>query len=359
MKQKLIVTDKRYCVIVFFIVLSANLFAQEIVNDDDKLHWWGDVPGFYNQQHKVSLQLVDEVLDKYPPSPVEPLERKMAMLLLDNVLHEDSAAIRPSVQDFLKRRISNSIGQLKETNVDKGALIWKLYNHGFVVRTNSVTIAFDLVPGNPWRGAGFQVDKEVFQELIDECDVLFISHHHGDHANVWVAQSFINDGKPVIAPQDVWNGRPIHDQITHLDRIADKSQTVKLRSGEKLDVINYPGHQGANIPNNLVVVTSPEGITFAHTGDQSGPEKEWEWIDKIGNQKHVDVLFPNCWTPDLPRMIKGVNPELVITGHENEMGHSIDHRESNWLSYTRLKESSRPFILMTWGEHYRYNNNQK
>jgi hypothetical protein len=53
-------------------------------------------------------------------------------------------------------------------------------------------------------------------------------------------------------------------------------------------------------------------------------------------------------------VVKGFNPKLVMTGHENEMGHTIDHRESNWLTYTRLKGSPIPFLLLTCGESYLY-----
>ncbi len=75
--------------------------------------------------------------------------------------------------------------------------------------------------------------------------------------------------------------------------------------------------------------------------------------------------MPNCWTSDIVRVVKGFNPALVITGHENEMGHTIDHREPYWLTYQRREGSDRfggsselgyntPLILMTWGESYHY-----
>lgn len=336
------------------ILLGSLVICAQEINDDEKLHWWDDIDGFYNQQHKVTLKLVDEALLKYPPDLDEPLERKMAMLMLDGVLHEEAAPQRPAVQDFLKRRIGAAIREISATEIEEGAMIWKLYNHGFVVRTPSVTIGFDLVPGNPWMEGDFQLDNAAYQPLLAECDILFISHRHGDHANQWVAESFIDSGKPVIAPPEVWDSLAIHESILHLRREAFTRQEVKLPDGVKLSVVVYPGHQGAEIQNNLVVLTTPEGISLAHTGDQSGPEDEWEWLDKIGDYHQTDILLPNCWTPDILRMIRGVAPALVITGHENEMGHTVDHRESNWLTYTRLKGAVSPYILMTWGESYYY-----
>jgi hypothetical protein len=77
------------------------------------------------------------------------------------------------------------------------------------------------------------------------------------------------------------------------------------------------------------------------------------------------VILPNCWTTDIARAVRGFDPELVITGHENEMGHTIDHREPYWLTYQRQTGSDRsggsrlvgydkPLLVMTWGESYHY-----
>ncbi len=342
-----------YYALIFFILNSAVLSGQN--KDNEKLQWWGDIDGFINQQDKITLGLVKEALSKYPPSYEEPLERKMAMLMLDGVLHEEKAAYRPSVQNFLRERIASAIKELQEANIKEGAMIWKLYNHGFIVRTASVTFGFDLVRAHSAKAEGFAIDDEAMELLIDQCDALFISHRHRDHGDIWVAQLFIDKGKPVVAPPEVWNKQPIHEKITHLKREANTIQILNIQNGKQvLKVINNPGHQGSDIENNVPLVFTPEGMSFAQTGDQSGPKDDWNWIDKIGFQNRVDVLFPNCWTPDIQRMIRGFKPQLIITGHENEMGHTIDHRESNWLTYIRLKGTKIPFLLLTWGESFHY-----
>ncbi len=340
------------CVVLFLMAHSAILAQNE---NSEKLNWWGDIEGFMNQQDKITLGLVEEALSKYPPSYEEPLERRMAMLMLDGVLHERLAAFRPSVQDFLRKRIALAIKELQQTDVGKGAMIWKLYNHGFIVRTASVTFGFDLVRAHSAKADGFLIDNKSMAMMIDQCDALFISHRHRDHADLWVAQSFLDQGKPVVAAPEVWKDESIHKKITHLERVSNKIHALKIQKGkQQLKVINNPGHQGSDIENNVPLVFTPEGMSFAQTGDQSGPMGDWDWIDTIGAQNPVDVLFPNCWTPDIHRMIEGFQPQLVITGHENEMGHTIDHRESNWLTYTRLKGSLTPFLVLAWGESYHY-----
>ncbi len=320
---------------------------------------------FLNNQAEALLSQANEVFANHPPDWPEPTSRRSAFLLMDGVLHDEYAPLRPPVQDFFKTRMKEAIDEIEQTEIMDGARIWKLYNHGFLIRTQSVTIGFDLVRGKSVRVEEFSIGDSDMERLINQCDVLFISHYHGDHAEEWVAQSFIDQGKPVVAPPAVWKDKPIFEHITHLEREPHTVQTLPVQGGQqKLKVVVYPGHQGANIENNVSLVITPEGFSFSQMGDQSNDD-DFEWIDEVGNHHLVDVLMPNCWTTDIVRVAKGFNPAIIITGHENEMGHTIDHREPYWLTYQRRDGSDRfggsrdvgydtPLILMTWGESYHY-----
>ena len=90
-----------------------------------------------------------------------------------------------------------------------------------------------------------------------------------------------------------------HDRITHLKRVAEIPQRLKLRNSS-LDLIVYPGHQMKSIDNNVYLVTTPEGIALAHLGDQINEGDfmiDYDWIDKVGLNHRVDVLMPNACTP--------------------------------------------------------------
>jgi hypothetical protein len=278
----------------------------------------------------------------------------MALLMIDNVLHDPAAPERLAVKKFFHSRMELVLRGLTENHVQTGAMIWKLYNHGFIVRTSTVTIAFDLVTGRSAGAEGFPIPDALVEQIVRHCDVLFISHRHGDHADIRVAQAFIDLDRPVVAPPEVWAGKPIHRRITHLERAPLKTQELSIQNGERLlEVILYPGHQGRDIPNNVPLVFTPEGISFSQTGDQSNAE-DFSWIDEVAGNHAVDVLMPNCWTTDIARMIRGFDPELVVTGHENELGHSVDHREPFWMTYDLLRESVAPFLLLSWGESFHY-----
>lgn len=338
--------------LIFVFYVSA--LGQQNVNPDTQKQWWGNVDGYINQQDKVSLNLVTKALQNYPPSVNDNLERRMAYLLIDNVLHEEKAPCRPAVQFFFRQRIVDAIEQIRTEKVKNGAMIWKLYNHAFVVKTASVTIGFDIQRGVVGV-KDFSLDNDQISRLADVVDILFISHSHDDHADMSVAEIFIKKNKPVVTTPDLWTGTAIYDKIKHLERISEKTQEIALPcKGFKLKVINYPGHQESLI-NNVYLVMTSEGLSFLHSGDQMNKE-DFSWIDHIGEKHKVDVAMINSWAlyPE-QRVEKGFHPRIIIPGHENELAHSIDHREPYWLNDVRLGDKSVfPWVQMVWGEKYHY-----
>ena len=112
---------------------------------------------FLNNQAEALLYQTGNILSDYPPGWPEPAPRRSALLLLDGVLHDVYAPQRPPVQNFFKTLIKKAIDEIEQTKIINGARIWKLYNHGFLVRTKSVTIGFDLVSGKSVRVEEFSM----------------------------------------------------------------------------------------------------------------------------------------------------------------------------------------------------------
>lgn len=193
------------------------------------------------------------------------------------------------------------------------------------------------------------ISDEMMQALVARCDIMFLSHNHPDHIDPEVVKMFTDRGKQVVAPA---NSLKENKQVTHIrsEQIIDREFEV---DGGKLRVKILPGHQSELI-NNIHVVTTPEGLTFAQTGDQYS-EEDLEWLLNVKTKiPALDVLLINCWANRMSDAIEGFGPKLVITGHENELGHTIDHRESYWASFMKLENIARPNCLMTWGETYWY-----
>lgn len=319
---------------------------------------------YLNRQAAVFLDTVQSILHKYPPVLKEGKERSYAKLLMDAVFHEKYAAFRKPAQDFFHSQNSRLVQELENTKIKEEARIWKVYDMGFIVRTKTVTIGFDLVSGITSGSVEFALPTELLDRMVSQCDLLFISHRHADHAEKIVAERFIKAGKPVISPEQVWRGDSIAKPIIHLDRIAEKRHQIKLSGNRTLSVIVYPGHQMQSTDNNVVLVTTPDGITMAHTGDEINEGDfmpDFEWIDQVAKNHQVDILMPNAWTMDICRIVKGFDPALVLPGHELELGHTVWDRLPYWgddayleLNYKELKNSKYPVVALIWGESFTF-----
>ena len=361
------------------VLLAVPCFAQADaldphLNDADN--------AYLDRQAGALLGEVERTLEELQPQVPEPRARRLALLVIDGVLHETYAPARKPVQDFYHRSMENLLQSLESSKPTEGAYIWKLYNHGFIVRTPSVTLAFDVNNGpdtfrikdpekGPISGAcpSFPMGGDWVEAVAAQCDVLFVSHRHADHAVEQVASAFLDAGKPVVAPEDVFEGMPLHERITHLKREAHAMQSLSIQDGRRtLDLVVYPGqqYQGSGVPNNVVLAFTPEGMSFAHNGDQINdpyPEyqEDYKWIDKVHEHHRVDVLMTNCWLNDIYRLTKGFDPRLVLPSHQNELRHELYDRVPYWgdseylqLTYPELLASSYPVLVLTWGERYHY-----
>ncbi len=352
-----------FILIILTTLTVATATAQQQAHIDTCLTQRDDA--YMNRQSKALLGEVAATLREYPPQYPVQKPRWLALLLMDAVMHDKYAAFRPPVQQFFHKQVEQALKEIETTKVEEGAMIWKFYDMGFIVRTKSVTLAFDLTRATSSDSKGFALNNDIMQRLVDQCDALFISHRHDDHADMWVAGAFIDAGKPVVAPPQVWKKLPIHAAITHLERESHKKQPLKIKNGDiTLDVVIYPGHQMSKTENNVSLIYTPEGITVSHLGDQINEGDfivDYAWIDEVAKYHKVDIFLPNCWTNELYRIVLGFDPELVIPGHENELGHPVWDRVPFWgdseylqLTYPELKASDYPLILMTWGESYHY-----
>lgn len=301
--------------------------------------YWRNPGGYIRHQADVVLGLVDRTLQSNPAVPNPSAERQLALAALDAIAHDTANDDSPELHAFMDTRIGRVLEQLKGKAPRKGLEIFKLYNDGFIVRSRSVTLGFDLCGT---RGKVKWIPDSLMQELVGRCDALFISHRDPDHADANVVRMAAGRGIPVYAPEDY-----DHPAVKHVreDFSAGKVQVQLL-----------PGHQD-NLQNNIYVVTFPEGMTAAHCGDQYKRE-DLPWLKTVSTQltRPLDVLIIDCWALELKETIQGFAPRLVVFGHENEMGHTIDHREAFWLTQHKLDTMALPVpgVILCWGEGYRY-----
>lgn len=336
--------------IVYMGVISASLsipvgVAAQEKNSIEKSTFWGNSEAYLNKQAFQMFDLVDQALTENPPVPGAPMIRKLALYNLDAMLHETKYDNGEPLNDFITSRINKVIADLANP-VKKGMKVYKIYNDGFIARTGSVTLAFDVV-----RGACQSknlISDAFIQQIVDHCDVLFLTHNHGDHVDPVVVEMFLKAGKTVVAPTNVL---PANKDIQHerSDKMIDKK--MKLGKNKNIRIKIFPGNQSELI-NNIYVVTTDEKKTIAHIGDQYNKE-DMEWIVNINKSiPQPDALIVNCWTHRMSDLVDGFNPKLVVTGHENEMGHTIDHREAFWLTFQKMEKISKNYLVMGWGEWF-------
>ncbi|MCX6610506.1 MAG: MBL fold metallo-hydrolase [Acidobacteria bacterium] len=299
-----------------------------------------------------SLSWVEDMLARQPQynfsagklqTPEAALHRA-ALIRLDDVLHIDSAPDKALIHDWYRNRMLATAKRIANTK----ATVTKLYDHGWFVQTPSTRFAIDLVGGAP-RNAKFQMSEEALDLFVKSADALFISHWHSDHADPVVARKFLAHNKPVVAPADVFRDEPdLQKRLTVPERSLTKASTFG-----KLSVIAFPGHQGKDVINNCYLFRSAEGLTIQHTGDQSNDD-DFAWIDQIHKSHRVDIFLPNCWTPQPLRFCAGVKPKLILPGHENEMAHTVPHREDWTQTFTRFEGCQGLMLPLCWGEEVIY-----
>lgn len=333
-------------ILIIFCLLSVSF--QALAQDKKKAtngEFWGKSEAYLHKQAFQMFGLIDEALTQNPPVVGAPMVRKLALYNLDAMLHETKYDNTEPFNNFVDSRMQKLLVELNNP-VKKGLKIFKVYNDGFIARTQSTTIAFDIVRGSI-QGKEI-VSEEYIKQIVEHCDILFITHNHGDHADRLVANLFVEAGKPVIAPTNIWAD---DESIQHLrsDKIIDKE--IALKNGKKLQVKILPGHQ-SELMNNIYVITTEEKKTVVQTGDQYHKE-DINWLMNIHQEiPRPDALLVNCWTHRMNDLVEGFAPKFVITGHENEMGHTIDHREAFWLTFQKMEEIKRNYVVMGWGEWF-------
>ena len=334
--------------LILLALISSTIIASAQQKSAEPVAFWGKEDAYLLKQASHMFNLVDEALTENPPVVGAPMARKLALYNLDAMLHEVKYDNTEPFCNFIDSRIGKVIEDMKSP-VKRGVKIYKIYNDGFVVRTKSANIAFDVVRG-ACKGQQLLSDEQV-DAIVDKCDVLFLSHNHGDHVDKYVVNRFIEAGKPVVAASEIL---PNLDGVTHYrseSEILDKE--VKLKSGEELQVKIFPGHQSPMMCN-IYVVTTPDKYTVAHTGDQYD-KNDMEWIAEIKEKApKIDALMINCWSYQIGDAIKGFDPRYVLSGHENEMGHTIDHREAFWLTFQKLEPVQHDYVVMSWGEWFSF-----
>ncbi len=295
--------------------LDLFLNAQKLQAESSEYAWIQDTHDF-----------VDRLLKKYPSELSDggrcSLERKMLLLLRDYPMHVDNKpadapqalkdAYASSIKELYSSAEHEALAWLKKGSKSKKLEIFKVYNMGFLFRTEGKVCAVDV----QWSGS-----EEEIAEFASLIDVFFVTHPHGDHYDKPVLEAVIKAGKQLVMPNDLLPGIESEYKL-----VIDKDCPEKMDLGV-LSFESRMGNQGAKIPCNVYLISMGRW-NIVHNGDNSVDEAEHYLA-----QKEADVLVAACWNKikDTMDHLKA-NPEnsncVYLSSHENEKGHTVDHRES-------------------------------
>ena len=309
--------------------------------------YWRNPDGYLNDQTQVLLRHIDATLQQEPPTATPSAARQLALAALDAVTHEPRWDTSAVLHSFLDLRIGRALEKL-QLPARKGLEVFKLYNDSFIVRTRSTSVGFDICGT---RGKNIIIGDELLHNILSHCDILFISHKDPDHADRRVVKMALELEIPVYGPEDC-----TIEGVRHVRQEDFATVTLSDRKGRSLKVQPLPGHQD-DLQNNIYVVTMPEGYSVVQTGDQWRRD-DLPWLTKVSEKlaKRPDLLIIDCWAMEMEQTIRAFNPRRVLAGHENELGHTIDHREALWLTQYKFDTMALPMpcFVAAWGESLRF-----
>lgn len=294
-----------------------------------------------SQKYAPVFKALTTWLETAPAPGVKQKTRETKLKTIDEPMMVEDASKLKCIGTFFHARMDSFLDAYLKSKTGEDVLIWKLYNHGEIIQTKDISIALDLIEGFD----EIEWDPKKMKQLVENVDVLMISHKHGDHADKRVVDLFVKAGRPVIVPELFW---PDYKDNKYLTVVRD--DTVEF-PGAKVRV--FPSFQKETL-NNVYLVKTNSGKTIMHLGDNNNIfNAGHEWFRKFKTPINVDVLIPNIWSPDLASLVKYVVPGKILSSHEHELGHKPSGRRTYGYVYGVLKTINLPYYVPAWGEPVR------
>lgn len=332
-------------------------FADRIASQTDTTSWIDETIRF------CEAQLAKTQGRTHPDE-----ERRRAFMLLDYPLHVDNyaptttkdeiAAYERAVTGYMRRTIARVLREVRAAKVAPGTLrAWHVYNMAYVLKGERKTVLIDFTPypffdrQTPWTDD----DWQAFAELGD---LLVITHPHRDHSSYPLMRRLRALGKPLILPcemRDRETGEEFKagEGVVVLDRDHDKPVDV---GGVRF--WNFMGNQGAGVPCNTYLIDI-DGVRIADNGDNGVKTSEW----KLAKCPSADLIISSTWSyvtniVSACKSTPGFDPKraIFLPSHENEVMHSVPHRESYREMYTSKVRLGCPgfawprVMPLAWGE---------
>lgn len=302
----------------------------------------------------------------------------------DTITPEEMKAFNDMVIGYARGARDRVLKQVRAARVPSGQLwIWRIYNMAFLIKGPRHTVAVDLTErpqlvakpyreilkdfnaemkkGKTFKDFDFHVgapraweDKD-WEAVADLVDLAVITHPHGDHTSVPFVNAMVKRGKPMVMPCSKYCMTELSG-VTVFDK--DNSEPVDVAG---VGIRNFRGFQD-NVPCNVYVLDI-DGVRVVDNGDNYDRGKE----KLLAGVPPADVIIASTWNNvhhvlSCVQQAKGFDAgrAAFIPAHENELGHSVNHRESYHEMYSldgRLGKLNFPLkrtFPLGWGECLKY-----
>ena len=245
-------------------------------------------PGTYDRE--VEETIIRNGVDRIP-APEFGKFRKQAEM---NAARREKWYRQYPVLELYDRAIDKLLREIPATKVERGIVVWHLYNMGHVIKTPECCFGIDIYHRQAVK-------------LVPLLDFALVSHNHGDHYDPVFCDAMTAAGKPVIAnflPKGAEKnppaGRKIKDVTLEFEK-ADHNESLP-------DFI---------MCSRITCGRGPHAPVIYQTGDScnakqlhpSGP------ID-------IHILHPRVGL-SVPEAAELLHPREIWFSHLHEMGHCI------------------------------------
>jgi L-ascorbate metabolism protein UlaG (beta-lactamase superfamily) len=276
--------------------------------------------------------------------------------------------------NLVKIRLDKALAEIPKTNVPAGKVkVWYIYDMGLIVKSEKVTVAFDLSSTAVYRN---------MKDFTKYIDILITSHYHADHFDLAVVREALKNGVTVIGPDDKVslsggqyirdpNGVDIISLIKNKNGIASENffglTPQRQTSVKGVQITSYPANhmynsaddpnpENAKIPAAWYYVTVA-GKNFLFAGDSNNFD-----VNPNFPAKKVDVFVEHYVDPkttdDFLKLVPNVGIILPLHVYELLHGSGI----TDYMSYKNMLEeysngflrgnAGMRFMPLIWGESF-------
>ncbi len=234
------------------------------------------------------------------------------------------------VLKFYDSTLEYLLKDIPETEVKPGsAVVWYLYNMGFVIKTPTVCFGVDI----------HHRHAEKLDKLLD---FVAVTHNHSDHYSIPLLKSMNLLRKPVISNFFPNFGYTKAVEFTH----NIKGVTIHCSEADHNSYLKR-----FTMPMEFVCPTGDKEFVFFTSGDCFSHE----FLNKKSDHIDLYVLHPRCGMIPV-EAVKKLNPELTFIGHLQEMAHDVNKFRWEFSvgrhEVNELKKINKKAYVPVWGEKF-------